>query len=82
MLLDAGLLLGLLQQAPEAWFAWAPSAGAAERLTPEAVEALIAERLAARAAKNWTESDRIRDHLKEQGVLVEDSRDGMRWRYA
>ena len=81
-LLDAGLLLGLLQQAPEAWFAWAPSAGAAERLTAEAVEALIAERLAARAAKNWAESDRIRDHLKEQGVLVEDSRDGMRWRYA
>jgi len=80
-LLDAGLLLGLLQQSPEAWFGWSPpqSEGA---LTPEAIEALIAERLAARAAKNWAESDRIRDQLKAQGVLIEDSKDGMRWRYA
>ena len=79
-LLDAGLLLGLLQQAPEAWFGWTPPQ-AEGALTPEAIEALIAERVAARAAKNWAASDRIRDELKAQGVLLEDSKDGMRWRY-
>ncbi|MDP3858280.1 MAG: cysteine--tRNA ligase [Stagnimonas sp.] len=81
-LLDSGLLLGLLQQAPEAWFSWSPPQSAATALAPEAIEALIAERIAARAARNWAESDRIRDQLKAQGVLLEDSKDGMRWRYA
>jgi len=80
-ILDAGRLLGLLQQSPEAWFSWSPPA-VAGRPSAEAIEALIAARLAARQAKNWAESDRIRDQLKAEGVLLEDSKDGMRWRYA
>ena len=79
-LLDAGALMGLLQQAPEAWFGW--SAPRSDGLTPEAIEALLAQRLAARQNKQWAESDRIRDELKAQGVLIEDSKDGQRWRYA
>ncbi len=78
-LLDAGSLLGLLQQKPEDWFAWAPIQ--AGQLTTEQIEARVAQRGAARIAKNWKESDRIRDELKSKGVLVEDSKGGQRWRY-
>jgi cysteinyl-tRNA synthetase len=79
-LLDAGAMMGLLQQSPEAWFATAGTQavqiGAAE------IEALISRRADARKTKNFAESDRIRDELKEKGVLVEDGKDGQRWRYA
>jgi cysteinyl-tRNA synthetase len=79
-LLKAGRLLGLLHQAPEAWFGWAPPR---DDLMPAAeIEALIAQRAEARKSKKWAESDRIRDLLKGRGVLVEDSKDGQRWRYA
>ncbi len=40
------------------------------------VEALIAARLAARAAKNWPESDRIRDELVAMGITLKDNKDG------
>ena len=78
-ILDAGSLLGLLQQTPAAWFATASPSSASD-ITPVEIEALVAERLAARTNKNWAESDRIRDELKAKGVLVEDSKDGQRWR--
>lgn len=44
------------------------------------VEALVAERDAARAARNFGKSDEIRDRLKEMGVEVEDSAEGTKWR--
>jgi len=44
------------------------------------VERLIAEREAARAAKDFASADRIREELKERGIALEDSRDGVRWR--
>jgi len=78
-LLDAGALLGLLQQGHEAWFAYAP-AQAEQTLDTAAIETLIAARVAARASKDWAESDRIRDQLKGMGITLEDSKDGMRWR--
>ena len=43
---------------------------------------MIALRLAAREAKDWAESDRIRDELAEQGVILEDSKGVTTWRYA
>ena len=46
------------------------------------IEAMIEERKAARAAKNWAESDRIRDELKAMGVIVEDTPQGMKWHRA
>ncbi|HEY0973239.1 MAG TPA: cysteine--tRNA ligase [Solimonas sp.] len=79
-MLDAGSLLGLIQQEPAAWFAQAPAA-AAGAPTAEEIDALLAQRLAARQNKQWAESDRIRDDLKARGVLVEDGKDGQRWRY-
>ncbi len=80
-MLDAGLLLGLLQQNPAQWFATAPAA-AADAPGADEIEALLVQRSDARKNKQWAESDRIRDELKARGVLVEDSKDGQRWRYA
>jgi cysteinyl-tRNA synthetase len=71
-------LMGLLQQSPADWF----QSTAAAQITAEAVEQLIAERLAARAAKDWARSDAIRDQLLAQGVVLEDSKGETRWRYA
>ena len=48
-------------------------------LDPAAV-ALLDERAAARAAKDWAGSDRLRDELATLGITVEDTRDGQRWR--
>ena len=43
---------------------------------PEEILAILNERAAARAAKNWAESDRLRDELAAKGWIVKDSRDG------
>jgi len=43
------------------------------------VERLVAARTAARTAKNWAESDRLRDALADMGVVVKDSKDGTTW---
>ncbi|MEK6720863.1 MAG: cysteine--tRNA ligase [Chloroflexota bacterium] len=46
------------------------------------LERLLADRSAARAAHDWAGSDRLRDALARQGITVEDTRDGQRWRRA
>ena len=51
-----------------------------EALLDEAIQALIDERLEARKAKNFARSDEIRDLLKEQGIVLEDTPQGTRWR--
>jgi cysteinyl-tRNA synthetase len=51
----------------------------AEGLEP-ALRALLDDRAAARAARDWATSDRLRDELAARGIVVEDSRDGQRWR--
>ncbi len=74
-LLAAAALLGMLQDDPEHWFR--ASFGEHAAL---AIDTLVAERVAARAAKNWAEADRIRDALAEKGVEVMDSVGGSAWR--
>ena len=76
-LLAAGRLLGLLQQDPENWFK-----GGAREGGPDdaAIEALIEERNAARADKDFTRADEIRDQLASQGVLLEDGGQGTTWK--
>lgn len=44
------------------------------------VEQLIANRQAARAAKNWAEADRIRDELKDMGIELKDTKQGVQWK--
>jgi cysteinyl-tRNA synthetase len=46
----------------------------------EEVERLIAEREAARQSKDFALADRIREELRQRGIALEDSRDGVRWR--
>jgi cysteinyl-tRNA synthetase len=48
-------------------------------LSDAEIEAMLEQRQAARKAKNFAESDRIRDELQAQGIAVIDSRDGTRW---
>lgn len=43
------------------------------------IEALIEARTNARKEKNWTEADRIRDQLKEMGIVLEDTAQGVKW---
>jgi cysteinyl-tRNA synthetase len=44
------------------------------------VERLIAEREAARKGRNFARADQIREELREKGIALEDSREGVRWR--
>ena len=74
-LLAAAGVLGLLQQDADAWF----TAGASEDLSAQ-VESLLAQRIAARAAKNWPEADRIRAEIDALGVDVMDSPTGATWK--
>jgi cysteinyl-tRNA synthetase len=54
----------------------------AEEDIEQAVERLIGEREKARAARDFQRADAIREKLREDGIVLEDSRDGVRWRRA
>ena len=79
----AGLLqalggcLGLLQADPQTFL----QAGAAHA-DATAIEAQIAARAAAKAAKDWAEADRIRNALLAQGIVLKDSASGTTWEAA
>jgi cysteinyl-tRNA synthetase len=49
-------------------------------LSDAEVDALIAERTAARKAKNFARADEIRDQLSSGGIVLEDTREGIRWK--
>ncbi len=51
----------------------------AARTLPAGADALIRQRAAARAAKDWAASDRLRDQLAAMGVAVKDNKDGTSW---
>ncbi len=75
-----GAIVGVLQQDPDTYLK--RSAGNKE-LSDEEVEALLASRRAARALKQFAESDRIRDRLSAAGILLEDKPGGRtEWRRA
>jgi len=58
----------------------APELLARESLTDEAIEALIAERTEAKKQRNFARADQIRNELAEKGVILEDTKDGVRWK--
>jgi cysteinyl-tRNA synthetase len=76
-LLGAGLALGLLQQAPEAWFNRGASNDDDAR-----IQALVDERAAAKKARDFARADAIRDQLAGEGILLEDTPQGVRWKRA
>jgi cysteinyl-tRNA synthetase len=79
-LLAAGHVLGLLQQDPEDWLKWQPVTATEAGLSDSEIEVLIAERVNARANKDFAASDRIRDQLTNDGIILEDSSEGTIWR--
>jgi cysteinyl-tRNA synthetase len=58
----------------------APELRARQGLTDEAIEALVAERTQAKRQRNFARADQIRAELAEKGVVLEDSKDGVRWK--
>ena len=76
-LLGAGLALGLLQQDPAAWFA----RGVADD-DDTRIQSLIDERIAAKAARDFARADAIRKQLADDGILLEDTPQGVRWKRA
>jgi len=74
---ELGGILGVLQMDPEAYF---KGEGVAGGLSDDEIEQLIADRAQARVDKEWAESDRIRDVLAEQGIVLDDSKGGTSWR--
>ena len=75
LLLDLGNVLGILQEPPEQFLK-----GQSEALDAERIEALIADRNAAREAKDWAKADAIRDELKAMQVVLEDKGGVTSWR--
>jgi len=72
-----GVILGILQENPEVFL----QAGGGDAIAAEEVERLIAERIQAKADKNYARADEIRKYLIAEGVVLEDSRDGTtQWR--
>ena len=58
----------------------APELLARQGLTDEAIDTLVAEREQARKQRNFARADAIRNELAEKGVVLEDSKDGVRWK--
>ena len=70
-------ILGLLQQDPEQWFT---QARADNQLSAEQIEQLITARNQAKQDKDYAKADDIRQQLLDGGVILEDSREGTKWR--
>jgi cysteinyl-tRNA synthetase len=74
-LLAGGALTGFLQADPESWFQ-----GGTDVALKARIDALILERVSARAAKDWVSADRIRAELTALNVEVMDSEGGATWK--
>lgn len=72
-----GGIVGLLQREPQVFL---QGGSISDGLSSEEIESLIAQRKQARADKNWAESDRIRDLLNAENIILEDGAGGTTWR--
>jgi len=79
---SSAALLGLLWQGADAWAKGADSVsgGDDKRLDDAAIDAEIAARNAARAARDFDKADDIRDALADAGIILEDGQNGTSWR--
>ena len=75
LLKDLAAIIGIAQQDPEQYLG-----GAVSVQDVNQIETLLRNREAARQAKNFKESDRIRDELKTRGIMIEDTPSGPEWR--
>ena len=69
-------VLGVLQLEADDFL----QSGSADQLDAASIEALIGERVQAKKGRQFARADEIRDALKAQGVILEDSREGTTWR--
>lgn len=76
-LLGAGLALGLLQQSPADWFARGTSGDDDVR-----IQGLIDERIESKKSRDFVRADAIRQQLADEGILLEDTAAGVRWKRA
>ncbi|MBW8823342.1 MAG: cysteine--tRNA ligase, partial [Xanthomonadales bacterium] len=93
-LLGAGLVLGLLQQAPQAWFqregaelsvTFSDGIQSGVTITSgklESIDDMIAERDIAKKNRDFAKADEIRSRLVSQGIILEDTPNGTRWKRA
>ena len=58
----------------------APELLARQELTDEVIQALVDERTQAKKQRNFVRADQIRNELAEKGIVIEDSKDGVRWK--
>ncbi|WP_374338105.1 cysteine--tRNA ligase [Methyloversatilis sp.] len=72
-------VLGLLERSPDDFLKGRAQLG---ELDDAAIEALIAQRVAAKQARDFATADRVREELKQQGIILEDSAAGTSWRRA
>jgi len=72
-------LLGFLSESAADWKARKQQASG---IDAKQIDGLISDRTAARARKDFKESDRIRDELAAMGVVIKDSKDGTTWEVA
>lgn len=73
----AGDAIGILRDDPERWFV---GAGNDAELSDDEIRALLAQRDAARAAKDFERADALRDELAAAGIVIEDGASGSSWR--
>jgi cysteinyl-tRNA synthetase len=78
-ILAAGDLLNLLQNDPAQWLGYGQAAGT---LDPQTIEDRLARREQARRDKDFATADAIRDELSAQGIQIEDTPQGPKWRRA
>lgn len=75
-----GAVLDILGADPEAFMQGSSLIDSGNNLETEDIEALIADRVAAKKGRDFARADEIRDELLSQGVILEDSREGTNWR--
>lgn len=79
VLLSSAKLLGLLYQDPENWF---KNIASNDGIDDAKIDAMIKERTEAKKEKNWAKADEIRNCLKENGIILEDTPNGTSWKRA
>lgn len=74
----AGQFFALLQMTSEDWANWRPQSA---EIDEARIEALVAERNAARADKDWARADQVRNELGKMGIAIKDGPEGTTWSY-
>ena len=76
------LRCGCSASCPRPAAAWNERKQKASGVDASQIDGLIADRTAARARKDFKESDRIRDQLAAMGIVIKDSKEGTTWEVA